>query len=187
MLNESEKANELNRFYARFDGADFSYEQEEALQTLSTDCSPITIDQREVQRLFARMCPKKAAGPDGISGRLLKSCHEELAEAFCPINQLSMDLHTVPSIWKDTIIIPVPKRACVKENNDLRPVALTSMVMKGFEKVTTRMLKDQVSGALAPHQVANRCNRRTDDAVVSLGHYISKHLEVSTTYAQLCT
>ena len=58
-------------------------------------------------------------------GLLLISCSEEMAEAWCPIYQKSLDLHTVPSIWKNSTIIPVPKKACSKEN---RPVALTSVV-----------------------------------------------------------
>lgn len=76
----------------------------------------IIIDQHAVARLFSYMCPRKASGPDGISGRLLKSSSKELAEAWCPIFQKSLDTHSVPSTWKSSIIIPVPEKASCKEN-----------------------------------------------------------------------
>lgn len=58
--------------------------------------------------LFERKRFLLASGPDGISARLLKSCSEELAEAWGPIYQKSIDTH-VPSLWNSSIIIPVPK------------------------------------------------------------------------------
>lgn len=102
MIDEGTKANELNDFYCRFEVRDFS--QETALDALSVlDSFKITIDQHMVEGLFSRVSLSKASGPDGISGWLLK----ELAEA---IYQKSLDTHTVPSIWKSSIIIPVPKK-----------------------------------------------------------------------------
>ena len=83
-----------------------------------------TINQHAVERLFSDICPRKASGSDGISGRLQKSCSKELAEAWCPIFQKSLDSHVVHSTWKSSIIIPVPKKASCKENYDYRPVAL---------------------------------------------------------------
>ena len=101
-----------------------------------------------MRRIFKHVCPRKASGPDGISGTLLKACYEEMAEAWCPIFQKSLDSHAVPSTWKDSIIIPVPKKACCKENNDYRPVALTSIVMKCFEKIFVSLLKNWGAGWL---------------------------------------
>ncbi|KAK0141076.1 hypothetical protein N1851_021929 [Merluccius polli] len=54
-------------------------------------------------------CPRKATGPDGISGFLLKSCSDELAEAWCPIYQK----------WTYMLFLPpgkTPQKACCKEN-----------------------------------------------------------------------
>ena len=133
--------------------------------------------------MFRRVCPRKASGPDDISGTLLKACYGEMAEAWCPIFQRSLDSHAVT--WKDSIIIPVPKKACCKENNDYRPVALTSIVMKCFEKIIVSLLKKDVSGVLDPLQFAYRCNRGTDDAITALKHMLVKHLDHPDAFARL--
>lgn len=133
VMDKMAKANELNNFYCRFGLKDYLKEQETALDVLPVvDSFNITIDQHRVERLFSRVCPRKASGPNGISGHLLKSCSEELAEAFCPIFQKSFITHTLPSMWKSSIIIPLPKKVSCKENNDYRLVALTSIVIKNF-------------------------------------------------------
>ena len=44
------------------------------------------------------------------------------------------------------LIVPVPKKAKVTELNDYRPVALTSVIMKFFE----RLVKDHITSYLTP-------------------------------------
>ncbi len=162
VINEG-KANELNNFFCRFESRDFLHEQKAALDCIpASDSGMIVTDQHTVERLFAGICPRKASGPDNISRRLLKSCSSELAEAWCPIYQKSLDTHCVPSIWKSFIIIPVPQKTSCKENNDYRPVALTSLVMKCFEKIMIHFLKTEVSYSLDPFQFAYKKNRCTD-------------------------
>lgn len=87
VLNEQEKAQELNDFFSRFQTRDFSLEQQEVQDCLRTlDCGRIiTIDHMAVNKLFSCTCPRKGSGPDGISGRLLKECSSEMAEAWSPI------------------------------------------------------------------------------------------------------
>ncbi len=86
--------------------------------------------------------------PDGISSYLLKACAEELSPVWCSIFQRSIDSKAVPAIWKKSLIVPVPK------NNDFRPIALTSIVMKWFEECMVSMLKADVNNHLDPLQFA---------------------------------
>lgn len=73
-----------------------------------------------------------------------------------------------------------PKKRVVR-----KIVALTSVVMKCSEKIIINLVKTEVSHSLDPLQFAYRCNRSTDDAVIALVHFISKHLEESTSCARL--
>uniref|UniRef100_A0A8C8G2P0 Olfactomedin-like 3a n=1 Tax=Oncorhynchus tshawytscha TaxID=74940 RepID=A0A8C8G2P0_ONCTS len=43
----------------------------------------------------------------------------------------------VPTCFKMPTIVPVPKKAKVTELNDYRPIALTSVIMKCFERLVT--------------------------------------------------
>ena len=58
----------------------------------------------------------------------------------------SFSLQKVPSLWKTSIVVPVSKKSCPGSPNDFRPVALTSHVMKSFEKIikTTMIMTVQI-------------------------------------------
>ena len=74
---------------------------------------------------FSRLNPSKAPGPDGLKGRVLKVCAQQLGPVFARLFQLFLD-----SMSKSSIIIPVSKKPSVKQMNDFRPVALTSILAK---------------------------------------------------------
>ncbi len=82
-----------------------------------------------------RVNVRKAAGPDGITGRVLRSCADQLAGLFTSILMSpSLPLWSPPPL-KNLVIIPVPKNSKPSCLNDYRPVALTSTVMKVFERL----------------------------------------------------
>ena len=112
----------------------------------------LEIDVDVVTKVFQHVCSRKATGPDGISVFLLKTFAEELALAWCPILQLSVDSNRVPILWKTTYITPVPKKTCPKENNHYRPVALTSIVMKCLERIAACKLRLDIQDYLDPFQ-----------------------------------
>lgn len=183
--DDHSKANELNNFFLRFETHDFKNECMLVLSSLNNEANVHKVDRLKIQTLFQKVCTRKAMGPDGISARLLKTCAEELIPACCPIFQRSLDSHTVPALWKKAAITPVPKKPCPTENNDFRPIALTSIVMKCFEKYMVSLLKTEVNPKLDPWQFAYKHHRSTNDAVSSITHLVLKHLEDPKAYARL--
>jgi len=69
--------------------------------------------------------------------------------------------------------------------NDCRPVALTSIAMKVFERLVLRYLKIDTDSLLDPHQFAYRANRSVEDAVCLGLHHVLKHLDCPNTYARI--
>ena len=64
-------------------------------------------------------------------------------------------------------------------------MALTSVVMKSFEKLMLSHLKDITGPLLDPLQFAYRPNRSVDDGI-NLGlHYTLQHLDSTGTYARI--
>ena len=84
-------------------------------------------EEGDVISCFFRLNPSMAPGPDGLKSRVLKVCAQQLGPVFARLFQLFLDSMSVPRAWKSSIIIPVPKKPNVKQMNDLRPVALTSI------------------------------------------------------------
>ena len=78
----------------------------------------------------------------------MKTCAEELSVPFTRVFNLSLENHQLPLIWRTSEIVPVPKKNKVTTLNDLRPVALTSVLVKCIEKLILRFLLP----AVAPFQ-----------------------------------
>ncbi|KAK0150330.1 hypothetical protein N1851_008575 [Merluccius polli] len=167
--DELSKANKLNDFFLRFDTQNFSLECNNVLQSITTadPCSGLVVNPLKIQSLFSHVCKTKSAGLDVISAFLLKTFAAELTPAWCPVFQRSADSYLVPALWKKSTIIPIPKKLCPTENNDYRPVALTSVVMKCFGKYMVSMGGVQTI------------------AINSITHLTLKHLEDPKAYARL--
>ncbi|KAI3352018.1 hypothetical protein L3Q82_020842 [Scortum barcoo] len=122
----------------------------------STQSPLITTDQ--VRGQLRKLRPRKAAGPDKVCPRLLKTCAAELGEPLQRIFNLSLQIGRVPTLWKTSRIVPVPKKNRPSELNDFRPVALTSHLMKTLERLFLSLLRPP--GAARPGSPAVRLPTR---------------------------
>lgn len=132
-------SNDLNVFYNRFNSHDFRQELA-VFNNGALDQSRVNVDKDMVLKLFRGVRERKSPGPDGIWGRILKNCAEQLADIFCFIFKMSLNLHKVPRLWKESIIVPVPKNKVPKSLNEYRPLALASLIMKTFERMKDALL-----------------------------------------------
>ncbi len=154
----------------------------------ATPLSPtpaLKISEDDVRQVFIKNKRRKAPGPDGVSPACLKSCAAQLAPIFTQIFNRSLELCEVPSCFKRSTIIPVPKKPKITELNDYRPVALTSVVMKSFERLVLAYLKASTGPLLDPLQFAYRANRSVDDTVNMGLHFILQHLDRPGTYVRI--
>ena len=67
-----------------------------------------------------------------------------------------------------------------------RPVALTSLVMKSFEKIVKQSLMVMTQDVIDPLQFAYQPRKGVDDATATLLHLVAGHLDGSRTHARLC-
>ncbi len=170
-------AEELNTFYGRFEcngGSATLPISALGSSRQSSDGRVITVSEDKAQRELKRVNVRKAAGPDGITGRVLRSCADQLAGLFTSIFNESLATSVVPTSFKKSVIIPVPKNSKPSCRNDYRPVALTSTVMKVFE----RLLKNHICSSIpATLDSLHRPNRSTDDAISQLLHSSLTHID----------
>ncbi len=169
-------AKELNTFYGRFEcngGATLPISASGSSRQSSDHV--FTLSEDEVRRELRRVNVGKAAGPDGITG--LRSCADQLAGLFTSIFNESLATSVVPSSFKKSVIIPVPKNSKPSCLNDYRPVALTSTVMKVFERLLKKHICSSIPATLDPLQFAYRPNRSTDDAISQVLHSSLTHID----------
>ncbi len=109
-----------------------------------------------MRRSLSRINARKAPGPDNIPGRVLRDCAVELTDVFTDIFNISLSQAVVPTCFKATTIIPVPKKSSPSCFNDYRPVALTPIPMKCFERLVMQHIKSVLPPSLDPFQFAYR-------------------------------
>lgn len=98
---------------------------------------------------------------------------------------MSLEQANIPACLKSATIIPVPKKSPTSNLNDFRPVALTPVITKCFEKLVLRHIKACLPPTLDPHQFAYRPNRSTEDAITTALHAALSHLEKKGSYVRM--
>ena len=96
--------------------------------------------------------PAKAAGPDGFHGTLLKNCASSLAKPLTILFNVSYVTGCIPDDWKLASIVPVHKKGDKGSVENYRPISLTSLFMKIFEKCITNQLFAACEDLLDPRQ-----------------------------------
>jgi hypothetical protein len=95
----------------------------------------LSFSMANVSKMFKHAKLRKAAGPDGIPSAVLRACADQLNGVFTDILNLTLSQSAVPTCFKMCTIVPVSKKEKVTEPNDYRPLALTSVIMKCFERL----------------------------------------------------
>ncbi len=145
----------------------------------------LCLSAADVRKTLSRINPLKAAGPDNIPDRVLKGCAAQLTDVLTDIFNTSLSQAVVPTCLKSTTIIPVPKKSPVSCLNDYRPIALTPIIMKCFERLVMQKIKTSLPNTLHPLQFAYRPNRSTDDAISTTLHLALTHLENKDSYVRM--
>ena len=180
-------AEELNHFYGRFEKPRVASNPAPPPPSPARPASPqaLTLSVEQVRRVLLEANPRKAAGPDCIPGKVLRACADQLAGVLARIFNASLAQGVVPRCLKRAVIVPVPKKSTIGGLNDYRPVALTSIVMKCFERLVLQHLKSCLPRDFDQMQFAYKANRSTDDAIATALHLTLSHLERPGTYARL--
>ena len=117
------------------------------------DCV-ISLSEADVKKVFNQVNTHKAAGPDSIPGRILGVCTEKKAGIFPVTFNLSLSQSVIPTCFKMPIIIPVPKNSEALCHNDHCPDAITSVIMKCFERLVMAHINTIIPDILDPLQFA---------------------------------
>ena len=94
----------------------------------------------KIYHLLSKINSNKAKGPDAIHGKILKFCAASLAYPLSVIYRISYNTGSIPREWKLANVVPIHKKGRKEDIENYRPISLTCLVMKTFE----RLLKDKI-------------------------------------------
>ena len=139
----------------------------------------IIFTEEDIEAACAELKASSAAGADGIPASLLKTCRKELRRPLYLLWRGSLDQGLIPSDLLLVLISPVYKGGSRGLPKNYRPVALTSHIVKVFERVVRRALvKHLEENDLLPHgQHGFRAFRSTLTQLLSYWDTILEELE----------
>lgn len=128
-----------------------------------------TMDEQDFYRIFNNI-KSNATGADNISKKMLQLLFPIGLDAFLNIINTSLRNGQFPNIWKQSIIMPIPKTTDVKSANDLRPISILPVLSKIIEKhVHNQVLEYLNHHSILPiYQSGFRKNHSTQTALLKV-------------------
>lgn len=129
-----EKADTLNNYFSSV----FTVEDTDTMPDFSerhfnSTIETLEIKQEEVEKKLNKLNTSKAAGPDGISPRILKELSSELAPVLTVLMNKSIEEGEIPQQWKNGHVTPIFKKGSRNRPDNYRPVTLTILICRTME------------------------------------------------------
>ena len=128
----------------------------------------------------------KSHGPDAIPNRIIKDYAYELAEPVSRIFNISLSSGLVPSMWKDAIIIPVPKSQYATCEDEVRPISLTACLSKILEDFVVKWMMEDIRHKIDPKQFGSLQGMSTTFCLIDMINNWLSTLDVQSRYLRVC-
>ena len=102
--------------------------------------SDILLNKDVISEAINEMSTNSAAGPDGMPASLFKECRDELCIPLQIFFAKSLTEGIIPSCLKTAAIVPVYKGGGPSSPSNYRPISLTPILMKIFERVVRKQV-----------------------------------------------
>ena len=141
--------------------------------------SDVQFSPQHIIKAIDEISAHSAPGPDRFPAFLLKECKNELSLPLFLIWRRSLDTGEIPEITKLSVITPIYKSGDKQLPKNYRPVALTSHLIKTFEKVVRSALLSFIeeNNLFNPNQHGFRAGRSCLSQLVQHYDKVTMHLE----------
>ena len=113
----------------------------------NSELNDVNINEEDMYNVLKGLNASKSPGPDNIHPRVLKELARELSYPFTLLFNKTLKDGKIPDSWKLANVKPIFKKGKKNSAGNYRPVSLTSILCKVFE----RFIRD----ALCDHLVKN--------------------------------
>ena len=112
--------------------------------TVNDALSDVVFSREDIEKACIKLSSSSAAGPDGVPAVLLKGCRKQLSLPLYYLWRGSLDCGIIPVETLMVIICPIHKGGSRSLPKQYRPVALTSHLIKIFERVLRTKLVSHI-------------------------------------------
>ena len=139
----------------------------------------VEFTEADIELACSELSIKSAPGPDGIPASLLKICSKEVKKPLHILWSESMRQGVIPPDLLLVHVCPIHKGGSKVDPSQYRPVALTSHLIKVFERVVRKVLVQYLEsmGHIPNEQHGFRSSRSTLTQLLAHWDSILDHLE----------
>ena len=147
LLSDQEKADLLNNYFCSVFTEDNGRLPNFKSRIPADDpgICDIEINQPVIHRIILKLKPSTGPGPDGLPAVFFKHTISSITFPLSVLFRSFMDLHDLPSEWKEAVITPIFKKANPSECCNYRPIAITCICCKLFESIVVSNLLDYLN------------------------------------------
>ena len=136
-----------------------------------------TVDENSVKNIMINL-KRTGPGPDGFPYWLWKDFASYLAPVLTRILNSSLEQQCVPTLWKLANLAPIPKELPLSNCDQLRPISLTNIIMRLFEKLVFKQeISMQSNFIIGKDQFAYKTGSNTTTALIKCQHQWLKWLD----------
>ena len=180
-IHKSSEIAELlsNQFKSVFSIPDTPCPTKETLFNSEADLCDIDFTASDFIAAINELSATAGSGPDGLPSILIKKCKNSFARCLLALWQKCYDLEMTPQAHKDTQIIPKFKDGLKSIPVNFRPIALTSHLIKLFEKVVRTKISSylETQGLYNDNQHGFRKGRSCLSQLLNYFDQINEQLE----------
>ena len=142
--------------------------------------STLAFRSSDIYRYLIDLDAYGGVDPNGIFPLFLKKLAKLLAPKLAKIFRSLLSSEGFPRVWRSANIIPIPKgSSCSQYLSDYRPISITPVLSKIYEKLLSKKLSKYVedSNVLPDTQFGFRRGLGTADALLTLIHDLQSGLD----------
>ena len=132
-----------------------------------------------IRNVLSKLQDSNSTGPDGIPSVFLKRCALSISYPLSLLFQKSLKSMNVPSYWKSAHVMPLFKSGVHSDPLNYRPISLTSVCCKTFERIVVSKLTAYLEDnrLLSPHQFGFRSGRSVSDQLLYTYDYVTQSFD----------
>lgn len=156
----------------------FSVASPDAVEGTRQPLQDLQFSPSDIARAIGEVSATAAAGPDRFPAMLLRQCQSAISIPLFLIWRKSLDTGEIPQVLKTANIIPIHKGGSRGVPKNYRPIALTSHLIKIFEKVLRNSMVTymETHGLFNPSQHGFRLGRSCLSQLIAHYDTILEHL-----------
>ena len=133
----------------------------------------LSFNTTTIYNVLKQLNPNKSQGPDNISGRLLKNCAMSISYPLSILFNICFRTGSLPDEWKIANVVPVHKKEDKTCIENYRPISLTCIVSKIFEKCTCDEIYSHCKDRIHETQHGFVSNKSCSTPLLPFSHDIS--------------